>query len=55
MSIEAVSVKKCNKYSNLGLKIGLRYDEQANEGGGGEGHGRVWGTLYTYKHTEGVF
>ena len=53
--IDGISVEKFNKSSALVLKNKAEIQRTRNSGGVGEGHGGIWGTLYTYNYTEVVF
>ena len=55
MLIDGISVVKRNKINALGLENNAEIQRTRNSGGVCEGHGGVWGTLYTYNYTEGVF
>jgi len=55
MLIDGISVVKRNKNNALVLENRAKLQRTRNSGGVCEGHGGVWGTLYTYNYTEVVF
>lgn len=55
MLIDGISVVKRNKINALRLENRAEIQRTRDSGGAGEGHGGVWGTLYTYNYTEVVF